>query len=217
MKLFTRITLSLLIGFATLSSASATIVTIMVGDNFYVTQNGTHATTMNTGDTLLFRYNGFSSHPTMSDSSPAAWTLFQMNSSNRTKMFLPNTFQPGTYPFHCTVHAFLQNGVWMGHVGTLTVLRPTANENARPTAVLNLYPNPSKGIVTLQFTAKAGTDYKLRLSNVIGQEVRTVALKPELSEAGTVIDLRDMPAGMYFYSLLVDGKAVSSKRLVLQD
>ena len=209
MKLFTRLAFSLLVGLAFFSSASATIVTVAVGDNWYVAPTGTHTTTLSATDTLLFSYaTGFSSHPTATNT--GAWVTFPMNANNRTKMFMPNAFQPGTYPYFCTAHG--------GQTGTLIVLRPAAAADARPAAAaLTLYPNPSKGLITLQFTAKSGTDYKLRLSNVIGQEVRTVALKPELGEAGIALDLRDMPAGMYFYSLLVDGKAVSSKRLVLQN
>ena len=64
---------------------------------------------------------------------------------------------------------------------------------------------------------KAGADYKLRLSNIIGQEIRTIALKPELTAAGLPVDLSDLHTGVYFYSLLVDGRVVTTKRLVLQN
>ena len=80
-----------------------------------------------------------------------------------------------------------------------------------------MYPNPSRGQVTVQFNQKAGADYKLRLSNIIGQEIRTVALRPELTAAGLPLDLSDLHSGVYFYSLLVDGKVTSTKRLVLQN
>ncbi|WP_426058661.1 T9SS type A sorting domain-containing protein [Hymenobacter sp. B1770] len=83
--------------------------------------------------------------------------------------------------------------------------------------VLNVYPNPSRGQITVQLNQKATGDYKLRLSNIIGQELRTIALKPELTSAGLPVDLSDFRAGMYFYSLLVDGKVVTTKRLVLQN
>jgi hypothetical protein len=69
----------------------------------------------------------------------------------------------------------------------------------------------------VQLSQRASGDYKLRLSNIIGQELRTIALKPELTAAGLPIDLSDLRAGMYFYSLLVDGKVVTTKRLVLQN
>ena len=80
-----------------------------------------------------------------------------------------------------------------------------------------MYPNPSHGQVTVKLEQKAGADYKLRLSNIIGQEIRTVTLRPELTAAGLPLDLSDLHSGVYFYSLLVDGKVASTKRLVLQN
>lgn len=210
MKSFTRLFLTLMSAVIPLASTLAATITVTVGDNFYQAPGGGTTVTISSADALVFQYpTGFSSHPTMSDSSPAAWTTFQMNAGSRTKTFPANFFLPGTYPFHCTAHG--------GQTGTLVVQRTAATDDVRPTLALNLFPNPSKGPVTVQFTPKAGVDYKLRLSNVIGQEVRTIALKPELTEAGLPVDLRDLPTGMYFYSLVVDGKIVSSKRLVLQN
>jgi hypothetical protein len=47
--------------------------------------------------------------------------------------------------------------------------------------------------------------------------VRTVALRPELMQnTGLRLDWSELPAGLYFYSLLVDNKAVLTKRLTLQ-
>ena len=94
---------------------------------------------------------------------------------------------------------------------------PPAAEQRVATAGLTVYPNPSRGQITVQLSQRASGDYKLRLSNIIGQEVRTIALKPELSGAGLQVDLSDLRTGMYFYSLVVDGKVVSTKRLVLQN
>ncbi|GAB3297789.1 hypothetical protein GCM10027511_12790 [Hymenobacter humi] len=94
---------------------------------------------------------------------------------------------------------------------------PAAAEQRAATVGLTVYPNPSRGQITVQLSQRAAGDYKLRLSNIIGQEVRTIALKPESSSAGLQVDLSDLRTGMYFYSLVVDGKVVSTKRLVLQN
>ncbi|MBD2770127.1 T9SS type A sorting domain-containing protein [Hymenobacter sp. BT664] len=93
----------------------------------------------------------------------------------------------------------------------------SATVDGRPTATLNLYPNPSRGQVTVLLNQKAGADYKLRLSNIIGQEIRSIALKPELTSSGLPLDLSDLRAGVYFYSLLVDGKVTTTRRLILQN
>lgn len=190
-------------------------ITVQVGDNFYQGPDGTSTIRMTTSDALVFQYNGTSSHPTASDSSPAAWPLFQLNANSTSKSFAVNSFAPGTYPFHCTFHGKPGSGM----NGTLIVsATPTAVLDPRlASAVLTVFPNPSRGQVTVQLNQKPGADYKLRLSNIIGQEIRTIALKPELTPAGLPVDLSDLRAGMYFYSLLVDGKVVTTKRLVLQN
>lgn len=91
-------------------------------------------------------------------------------------------------------------------------------DNARTVApTLSLYPNPARGMVLVSITQRSGQEYKLRLSNILGREVRTVALQPMTGEVSIPVNLSDLPAGMYFYSLLANDKVVSTKRLVLQN
>ncbi|MBT9391814.1 T9SS type A sorting domain-containing protein [Hymenobacter sp. NST-14] len=99
----------------------------------------------------------------------------------------------------------------------LTQTAPAAA--ARPvTPAFLISPNPSHGLVTISVASlTAGYDYKLRLSNIIGREVRTVALRPDTSDRGMNLNLSDLPSGMYFYSLLQNDRVVSTKRLLLQN
>lgn len=82
---------------------------------------------------------------------------------------------------------------------------------------LSVYPNPARGMVVVSLSQAPGPNYKFRLSNIIGREVRTLPLRPDLASTGIAMNLSDLPAGMYFYSLLVNDKVVSTKRLVLQN
>ncbi|MBX0291044.1 T9SS type A sorting domain-containing protein [Hymenobacter sp. HSC-4F20] len=83
---------------------------------------------------------------------------------------------------------------------------------------LSVYPNPSRGLITVSVGQKLSWgDYKLRLSNIIGREVRSVLLRPEAADGGMSLNLSDLPPGMYFYSLVQNDKVVSTKRLVLQN
>ena len=81
--------------------------------------------------------------------------------------------------------------------------------------LLTLYPNPAHGLLTVQLSAQHGPDYKLRLSNVLGREVRLLALPLSTAANGLPLDVTGLPAGMYFCSLLVNDKAVSTNRLTL--
>lgn len=84
------------------------------------------------------------------------------------------------------------------------------------TPTLTVFPNPSQGQLTVQLTGQLGQDYKLRLTNILGREVRLLVLRPEQAAAGLTVDLAGLPSGLYFYSLLVNDKVVSTKRLTLQ-
>jgi len=99
-------------------------------------------------------------------------------------------------------------------VPTLYIPQTPAATAASP--ILSVYPNPSRGQVSLQLAAPSGQDYKFRLNNVLGREVRLLALRPELAAEGLPLDISNLPAGLYFYSLLVNDKVVSTNRLTLQ-
>jgi hypothetical protein len=83
--------------------------------------------------------------------------------------------------------------------------------------VLSVYPNPARGLITVSLGQKFNADYKFRLNNIIGREVRTISLRPEAADGGMALNLSDLPAGMYFYSLVLDNKVMSTHRLVLQN
>ncbi|MFC6221832.1 T9SS type A sorting domain-containing protein [Hymenobacter artigasi] len=205
MKLFTRLAVPMIALLLSVASAFAATITVQVGDNFYRGPDGSTTIRMAPTDVLVFQNIGSNTHPTAA----AQWTTFTINPTTPTKTFPAATFTAGTYPFFCTVHS--------GMVGTLIVSTVTATADANLAAALSVYPNPSRGQVTVQLSQKAGQSYQLRLSNIIGQEVRTVALKPELTASGMALDLSELRTGVYFYSLLVDGKVASTKRLVLQN
>ena len=215
MKLFTRAASLFTAVALSITTAFAANITVQVGDNFYRGPDGTTTIRMTTADVLIFQYIGQSSHPTASDDN--SWVTFPMNSASTTKQFNAGTFSARTYPFHCTAHG----APGIGQFGNLivTAATPTATLNAKEAGVsVSVFPNPSRGQITVKLDQKLGSaDYKLRLSNIIGQEIRSVALKPEAFTSGAVLDLSDLRAGMYFYTLLVDGKVITTKRLVLQN
>lgn len=209
MKLFTRCFLLLTTVLGPLTSVLATTVTVTINNNFYAPMT----VAIHTGDVVNFVWVA-GVHPTTSDSATPAWATFTLGASSPSKAITFAT--AGTFPYHCEAHGYVGGG----QNGTITVTQGTASAalDAHLTAPgLSIFPNPSHGQVTVQLNQKAGADYKLRLSNIIGQEVRTIALKPELSSAGLPLDLSDLHAGLYFYSLVVDGKVVTTKRIILQN
>jgi len=84
------------------------------------------------------------------------------------------------------------------------------------TPTITVFPNPTRGQLTVQAVGLSGQGYKFRLANVLGREVRLLSFRPEQASEALAVDLNGLPAGLYFYSLLVNDKIVSTKRLTLQ-
>lgn len=76
------------------------------------------------------------------------------------------------------------------------------------------YPNPAKSVAKINYSVVAGsTDAKLVVYSMLGSKVKEVALT---EERGTLkLDVFSLPSGMYFYSLLVEDKAISTKKMLV--
>ncbi|PVY43786.1 T9SS type A sorting domain-containing protein [Pontibacter virosus] len=86
----------------------------------------------------------------------------------------------------------------------------------RQTPSINAYPNPSRGITRVSLSQVGMTEnYKLKISNTIGKVMETHEL-PVTHSNVFILDMTGYPAGVYFYSLLVNDKTVETKRLILQ-
>lgn len=91
---------------------------------------------------------------------------------------------------------------------------PALESKSNPS--INAYPNPSRGITRVSLSQIGMAEsYKLKISNTIGKVMETHELPVALS-SDFILDMRGYPAGVYFYSLLVNDKTVETKRLILQ-
>ncbi|KAA9338491.1 T9SS type A sorting domain-containing protein [Hymenobacter busanensis] len=208
MKTFTRLALVLTL-LCVQASAFAATWTVTVRDNDYSPQ----FLNIQPGDVVRWQWAS-GVHPTMSDSSPAAWSTFTPSAST-TRSITFNTL--GSFPYHCTAHGAPGAGMY-GEITVSPVPTPTLNlRNA--TASLDVYPSPARGgqVTVAMGDAKANGIYQLRVSNIIGSEVRSISLRPELVAKGQPVDLSGLPAGIYFCNLLVNDKAIATKRITIQD
>jgi hypothetical protein len=69
---------------------------------------------------------------------------------------------------------------------------------ATPTPTITVFPNPSRGQLTVQAAGLSGQGYKFRLANVLGREVRLLSFRPEQASEALAVDLNGLPAGLYF-------------------
>ncbi len=81
---------------------------------------------------------------------------------------------------------------------------------------LSAYPNPSRGMTKISLSSLGDDNYKIRISNAIGKVYKEIPVSKPASSETIMVDLSPLPAGIYFYSLLVNEKMVETKRLILQ-
>lgn len=79
------------------------------------------------------------------------------------------------------------------------------------------YPNPATSSVTFQYTLanrSASDAANIVITNLIGNKVRVI---PVAGNSGKkTVDLSNMVAGIYFYSMEINGKPVSTKKLIVK-
>lgn len=76
------------------------------------------------------------------------------------------------------------------------------------------FPNPARTVVNINYALAAGWQQaELTVYSMLGAQVKNVRLK---EDQGTLkLRVSDLPSGMYFYTLLVDDKAVSTKKMLV--
>ena len=85
------------------------------------------------------------------------------------------------------------------------------------TAIANLdvYPNPSRDVFNITFTSKTIQDLKVRIFNVIGEELISDDLQQFIGEYTKQINLEDNAKGIYFLEI-ENNDGVVNKKLILQ-
>ncbi|MCC3159202.1 T9SS type A sorting domain-containing protein [Hymenobacter sp. 15J16-1T3B] len=210
MKLFTRLLAATGLLLLQVPAWAATVV-VQVRDFEYSPQ----VVNIAPGDVVRFQWVS-GTHPTVSDSSPAAFAAFTPSASVPTRDVTFNT--AGTYDYHCTAHgAAGRVGMW-GSV-SVSPANPTREATKQAAALLNVYPNPVRGgEATLTMSdLKPGQAYRLRITNIIGREVQNVALRPDIVTNGQPISFSALPAGLYICSVLSNDKVLATKRVTVQD
>jgi hypothetical protein len=76
---------------------------------------------------------------------------------------------------------------------------------------IKAYPNPGNGVYMLEFLTESGSMYELVVYDFQGKEILKQAINGQKQAA---LDLSEYPSGMYFYTLMEEGKVVYADRLV---
>jgi hypothetical protein len=81
--------------------------------------------------------------------------------------------------------------------------------------LLNVFPNPSRDVFNISFTSEKVQHLKVRILNVIGEELIAEDLEQFIGEYTKQIDLTNNAKGIYFLEIETDN-GVINKKLILQ-
>ena len=91
-----------------------------------------------------------------------------------------------------------------------------ANPDIRVNSI-TAYPNPATTSVTVSYELSGSlpsNDVHLVITNLVGSKVAVHSLSG--TSGKVVMDLNDLDAGIYFYSIEANGKAVSTRKLIVK-
>ncbi|MGB1317795.1 MAG: T9SS type A sorting domain-containing protein [Flavobacteriales bacterium] len=76
------------------------------------------------------------------------------------------------------------------------------------------FPNPARTVASVNYALAAGwVDAKISVFSMLGSKVKDLKLS---ENQGTLkMDVASLPSGMYFYTLNVDGKDISTKKMLV--
>lgn len=77
-----------------------------------------------------------------------------------------------------------------------------------------VFPNPAKDRITVDYVVRSGVDASFQIKNLLGNVVYIQELSS--STGKLTVDISQLTNGVYFYTILVDGKAELTRKLVVQ-
>lgn len=107
------------------------------------------------------------------------------------------------------------NNLYVIDLSTWITDMTTAVENIFPAQQnkVTAFPNPANAIVNFRMTASEKSASSVQLFDIAGNKIR----EAKMSESSGVMSMEtaDLPAGVYFYRLFEDQKAVETQRLII--
>ena len=79
---------------------------------------------------------------------------------------------------------------------------------------LSIYPNPSRDIFNVSFTSIDKQDLRVRILNIIGEELVSENLEQFIGEYTKQIDLTNNAKGIYFLEITTNNGVVNRKLIL---
>jgi hypothetical protein len=131
-----------------------------------------------------------------------------------------NGLIPGqTYRGQARTYCDPNGGGWKSPTWTPLIYwtQPASVRLEGGTAIANLdvYPNPSRDVFNISFTSEGIQDLKVRVLNLIGEELINDKLEQFIGEYTKAIDLSENAKGIYFLEIETND-GIINKKLILQ-
>ena len=83
-------------------------------------------------------------------------------------------------------------------------------------ASVEVYPNPASNVVVFQYkTGNIAQTASIIIRNMVGKVVREISLET-IGTSQKKVSIADLSTGVYFYSYVLDGNVISTKKLVVR-
>lgn len=91
----------------------------------------------------------------------------------------------------------------------------TENQGLNGGKIINNSPNPFSNSTSIFIALEKAGKVNLRICNINGKEVKNLRFKFEEGKNQIPVDMTNEPAGIYYYSIFVDGVYVESNKMLL--
>jgi photosystem II stability/assembly factor-like uncharacterized protein len=118
--------------------------------------------------------------------------------------------------FACGSGGFSNGTVYKTTNGGISFTGNISNEIPDKFLLYQNYPNPFNPVTNIKFQIANNKYVTLKVFDILGKEVATLVnenLKP--GEYEVTFEGKDLPSGIYFYSLHADGKWIDSKKMII--
>ena len=76
---------------------------------------------------------------------------------------------------------------------------------------LNIYPNPTNGILNINFSKEKSADVNIKISNISGQVILSDVIKPQTNSYSASYDISNYAKGVYLLSITSDNEKIDRK------
>ncbi len=81
--------------------------------------------------------------------------------------------------------------------------------------LLQNYPNPLKSSTMIYYQLKEQGEGYLKVFNNVGEQIRKISFSNAVGLHNIELDMSNQPVGIYYYSMLINGKRTDTKRMVV--